>query len=289
MTIREALSISPDLPRFDREVLLSHALDKERTFLLAHDETLILARDLKRYLSFLARAEKNEPIAYIIGKKEFYGRKFFVGKGVLIPRPETEILVEHAIENISKSSHLKKKCTVIDVGTGSGAIIISIYLSLKPAQRKKIDWYALEKESVALHYARKNAKRLRVEKSIRFIKSDLLSAVEKKLLHYDEVFIAANLPYLSVKLYRSTEPNVRDYEPKSALVSGTDGLAHYRELLGQLLQLRKHGVKVSFSFEISPEQTAICSTWLSQKVRPSTLRTIADLAGKNRIITGTLL
>lgn len=288
MTLREALSLCSDLPRLDREVLLSHLLEKERSFLLAHDEIMLSVEQSKRYQTFLARAGKDEPIAYIIGEKEFYGRTFFVGPGVLIPRPESEIIVEHALENISSNIDAKKKHAVLDVGTGSGAIIVSTYLSLKPAHRKKIDWYALEKESVALRYARKNAKEHSVEQSIHFKKSDLLDTIEKKLSSYDEIFVIANLPYLSTSLYQSTATNVRKYEPKSALVSGADGLLHYKRLIRQLLHLRKHGTKIHFFFEISPEQAQPFSQWLLSKTISETLKIIPDLAGKNRIISGML-
>lgn len=93
LTLKKALDSAPRLPRLDREVLLSHALDEDRVFLIAHGENVIPPKTLKRYRNFLARAAKHEPIAYITGTKEFYGRTFFVGPGVLIPRPETELVV----------------------------------------------------------------------------------------------------------------------------------------------------------------------------------------------------
>ncbi|MFZ1626560.1 MAG: peptide chain release factor N(5)-glutamine methyltransferase, partial [Candidatus Moraniibacteriota bacterium] len=254
LTIKKALSLVPHLPRLDREVLLSYALGKDRVFLMAHGETELTPIQTKRYQSSLARALRHEPIAYIIGKKEFYGRDFFVGPGVLIPRPETEILVEHALKNILLITQTKKNIAVIDVGTGSGAIITSIFLSLKSHQQKNISWFAVDNKRVALSYARKNAKQYAVNPPIRFIQSDLLSALEKKLSTYTQVFVIANLPYLSSSLYQLTAPTVRRHEPKSALVSGTDGLAHYRHLLKQLQTLDTARVQVSFLFEISPEQ-----------------------------------
>ena len=289
LTIKSALHFSPLLPNLDREVLLSFVLQKDRTFLLAHDDVRLTASELKRYQTFLRRREQDEPIAYIIGEKEFYGRTFCVGPGVLIPRPETEILVEHVVKQITTTLPSQKKIAVIDVGTGTSAIITSVYLSLKEAHRKKIDWYALEKESAALRFARKNAKAHGVTDAIHFKKSDLLSAIEKKLLAYDELFVIANLPYLSKVLYRSTEPNVKNFEPKSALVSGSDGLVHYCRLMKELLRIRKHGENIHFSFEISPEQAIPCSKWISTIVAKESLRVIPDLAGKNRIVSGTLI
>ncbi|MFA9262633.1 MAG: class I SAM-dependent methyltransferase [Undibacterium sp.] len=288
MTIREALKLSSDLPRLDREVLLSQVLRKGRLFLATHDEVALSPSQLKRYRSLLSRAGKNEPIAYIVGEKEFYGRMFHVGKGVLIPRPETELIVEHTMESISKRSQKKISRAVIDVGTGSSAIITSIYLSLSSSQRKKIDWYALEKELAALHYARKNLKRHRIGRSIILRKSDLLARIEKKLTQYDELFIIANLPYLSTSLYRSTAPNVQAFEPESALVSGNDGLTHYRALMETLLRLRKNGKIVHFSFEISPEQHSPVLEWLTPLTEDGSLIILPDLAERDRIVSGTL-
>lgn len=288
MTIREALKLRSDLPRLDREVLLSYILNKERLFLTTHDEATFSPAQLKRYRSFLSRAENHEPIAYIIGKKEFFGRIFFVGPGVLIPRPETELIVEHAIESILKQVQKKKSCAIIDVGTGSSAIITSIYLSLSPSQRKKFDWFAFEKESHALHYAKKNLKHHRIHQTVTLQKNDLLSGMQAKLTKYKELFVIANLPYLSPTLYHSTAPNVQDFEPKSALVSESDGLGHYRQLIEQLIQLKNASVDIHFSFEISPEQHSRVSEWLAPLTRNGSLAILPDLAKKNRIVSGTL-
>jgi release factor glutamine methyltransferase len=111
---------------------------------------------------------------------------------------------------------------------------------------------------------------------------------EKKLSAFDEVFVIANLPYLSPALYRSVAPNVRRYEPKEALVSGRDGLAHYRHLLNTLKTLRTHGLKVHFFLEISPEQADILPAFFAN-IAPGSLSSIyPDLAGKPRVIVGSL-
>lgn len=286
MDIREALSLSPSLPRLDREVLLSHIIDQDRVFLVTHAEMKLTPAQQKRYRDFLQRAVEHEPIAYIVGEKEFYGRNFFVGPGVLIPRPETETLVEAAQKNIFAITRAKKSIAVVDVGTGSGVITTSIFLSSKPMLRKKISWFAVDSESMALRYARKNAKRLDIGNAIQFIKSDLLSKLTKKLSGYGEVFVIANLPYLSTALYRSTAPNVQRYEPRSALESGTDGLDHYRRLLEELYILATAGVKVHFLLEISPEQAGRISTLLSDHTAIETLEIIPDIAGKARVVAG---
>lgn len=287
LTIREALRLSPSLPRLDREVLLARSLGQDRVFLMAHGEDTVPPKQLKRYRDFLVRAAKHEPIAYIVGIREFYGRDFFVGPGVLIPRPETELMVEHTIDRINTSLTPRKKVAVVDVGTGSGAIITSIFLSLQTKQQNYISFFAVESEEVALRYARKNSKYHHIS-AIRFLKSDLLARVSKQLSNYDEVFITANLPYLSNALYRRAAPNVKHFEPKSALVSGADGLEHYRRLITELQAINSTGVKINFFLEISPEQAKNLSTLFTDVTTLSSLAIIPDLAGKARLIIGVI-
>lgn len=284
MTIQETLRLAPQIPRLDREVLLSHVLGKNRVSLLAHGEKVVSAQELQRYRRSLARATKHEPVAYIIGHKEFYGRNFSVGPGVLIPRPETELIVERVIECITSSVSSRKKIAVIDVGTGSGAIIISLFLSFQTNQQKNISWFALESEEAALRYARKNAKHLCTESGIQFLKSDLLSRVSKKLSSYDEVFIVANLPYLSETLYQSTAPNVKNYEPKSALASGVDGLDHYRRLLRSFAPLAASFLASTLFLEISPEQKKSLTREITDLFPDSIPLIHPDLSGKDRFL-----
>jgi release factor glutamine methyltransferase len=288
MTIREALASIPSLPRLDREVLLSHVIGRDRMFLVTHSEAILSPHQKKRYESLVERAKKHEPIAYIVGHREFHGHEFFVGTGVLIPRPETELLVEGAIGRIVSSAASRKKIAVVDVGTGSGAIIVSVFLSLQKNQRKHIAWFGIDSESRALRYARKNAKRLCSGDAPRFMKSDLLSGLSKKISHYDEIFIIANLPYLSSALYRSTKPNVQRYEPKSALVSGRDGLDHYRRLMSELTAINARGIKVSFFLEISPEQTKNLYHLFADITTLSSVEIVPDLAGKSRLVIGVM-
>jgi len=288
LTIAEALKLPPSLPRLDREVLLSHAIGRDRVFLMAYGETKLTLAQLRRYRAFIARAMKHEPVAYITGTREFYGRDFFVGPGVLIPRPETELLVDIAIKKISEHAHAKKKCAVIDVGTGTGAIIESVFLSLgSSVVRKNISWFAVDSEAAALRSARKNAKHQQIS-TIRFLKSDLLARLSKRLTSYDELFVLANLPYLSDTIYRSAAPNVKRYEPKSALVSGKDGLDHYRRLVAELRAINRAGARVNFFLEISPEQAKKLPALFADITTLSSLEIVPDLAGKSRLVIGVI-
>jgi release factor glutamine methyltransferase len=265
-------------------ILLAHATEKEKVFLLAHPEYVLSDDTVSLATNYLDRRQRHEPVAYIIGQKEFYGRNFSVGRGVLIPRPETELIVERVIECITSSVSSSKKIAVIDVGTGSGAIIISLFLSLQMNLQKNISWFALESEEAALRYARKNAKHLCSKSEIQFLKSDLLSRVSKKLSSYDEVFVVANLPYLSEALYRSTAPNVKNYEPKSALASGVDGLDHYRRLLCSFAPLAASFLASTLFLEISPEQKKTLIREVATLFPDSIPIIHPDLSGKDRVL-----
>jgi release factor glutamine methyltransferase len=225
------------LSPLDAGILLSLALKMPRVYILAHPEKKLSAMQTKKFDSFCARRAKGEPIAYIAGKKEFFGFEFLVDNNVLIPRPETELLVEHVIENINLFfCHPRiqgdDKLTIIDVGTGSGNIIISIAKSIPKKLQKKINLYAIDISKKSLKVAKSNAKKNKVEKKIKFVQSNMLEYFLEKKIKPKNIFIVANLPYVSPALYKKNKNNLK-YEPISALISQKNGLAHYVELVDQ--------------------------------------------------------
>ncbi|MEP7162534.1 MAG: peptide chain release factor N(5)-glutamine methyltransferase [Candidatus Moraniibacteriota bacterium] len=266
--------------RLDTELLLAFVLGKERSFVLAHPEKKLSDRQDKRLGALIARRKIHEPLAYILGEKEFFGKTFSVNRFTLIPRPETEHLVEKAIEEIKKVlvSKKKQKIAIIDVGTGSGAIIVSIAEELVQ-QPQPLSFFASDISERALKVARKNSERHGL-KNVFFAKGDLLKPLIEKLTDFDTLFLLANLPYLSEKLYASTPPDVRNFEPVSALLSGKDGLDHYRKLFTQI-SLLKRPREVSFFLEISPEQEKM----LSKAIRHAHT-VFPDLSGRARLATG---
>ena len=164
MTIQEILRKTYStykLSPLDSEILLSLALAKPKEYILAHPENKISPAQIKKYYSFVERRSTGEPIAYIAGKKEFFGLDFIVDKNVLIPRPETELLVEHAIEKILNTKYGMPD-TIIDVGTGSGNIIISIAKNLPI--KNKTNFYAVDISKKSLEVAKKNAKKIKLIK-----------------------------------------------------------------------------------------------------------------------------
>lgn len=232
MTIREVvksgtarLTPSPTAHR-DAELLLLYTLSKDRAWLLTHPDAIIEPSALAQYEEKIVRRAKHEPIQYIIGEQEFYGLALRVTPAVLIPRPETEHLVEAVLSRLPHDGPLR----IADIGTGSGAIAIALAHHLLQARIAALD-ISLE----ALSIARENAVRNGVQDRINFRESDLLSAVDAQ--QFDA--IVSNPPYVSTK--EELELQVRDYEPATALYAGESGLDIYRSLIPQAYAALKQG------------------------------------------------
>lgn len=264
----------PGIDPLDREVLLAFVTHTSREFVLAHPETVLSEHAASRLQKIFARRIRHEPTAYLTGTKEFFGNSFLVSRSTLIPRPETELLVEKTIETIKKLSH-QKKIAIIDVGTGSGAIIVSLALSLK--NYSSLNYFATDTSKRALAVAQKNA--LRHQVTVRFQEGDLLKPFLNELLSYETIIIAANLPYLSSKIYTKAAPDVRLFEPRQALVSEQAGLAHYQKLIQQIAQNFPQK-NIHFFLEISPEQEKLL-TFI-----PWTYTVFPDYTGKPRLVIG---
>ncbi len=228
--------------KFDAQILLAHILDKPKTFLFTHANDKILNDVFDKYANLITRRANHEPIAYLIGKAGFYGKDFKVNQSVLIPRPETELMIDFARDLAKPNSYL------IDVGTGSGILPIIWQIETgRPAIATDID-------PQALAVAKYNATKHKI-KNIRFYHGDLLTPILKKELNIDHLIITANLPYLPYNRKRLMDPDVRKYEPEHALIAGIDGLDLYDKLLNQIKQNRESLAKqIILLIEIDPEQ-----------------------------------
>lgn len=288
MTIKELQDIflsTKKITAMDFFVLLMTVTKKEKSYLFAHPEYPLTKREQKKIFSFFARRIKHEPVAYILGEKEFYRRTFFVTRDTLIPRPETELLVQLVLDSVSKS---KKSGVIFDIGTGSGNIIISLTKEMAQNARRvsEFSFLAGDISSRALAVARKNAKYHKVNKSICFRKGSLLDPFYKTLSNQKgEIFITANLPYLSSRVYEQAPIDVKQFEPKTALLSEKLGLAHYYELFTSVQKLQK---KVVMFLEISPEQTTPLRKKIFSFFPKAKITIHKDLAKRNRIIVITL-
>jgi release factor glutamine methyltransferase len=212
--------------RRDAELLLLRITNRDRAFLLTHPDTELTPAQQSTYEQWLARRAHHEPVQYIIGEQEFYGLTLRVTPDVLIPRPETEHLVEALLQRVPHDQPLR----IADIGTGSGAIAIALAHNLPNASIT-----ALDNSAPALAIARENAARHGVANRIRFLESDLLAAVSGETFDV----IVSNPPY--VPDTEILEPQVRNFEPHSALYAGPSGLETYQRLIPQARQSLKPG------------------------------------------------
>ena len=214
--LTRTLALEPAIAGLEAHVLLGHALNKTRAYLLAHPEAALDDNQTTAFESLLQRRLSGEPIAYILGRREFYGLEFSVSPAVLIPRPETELLVELALEH----TPLQKPMRILDLGTGSGAIALTL-AKLRPQALVT----AVDVAPDALTIAQQNATRLEV-RNIRFIESDWFQALNPGS-QFD--LIVANPPYIAANDPHLQQGDVR-FEPIGALHSGSDGLDAIRHI-----------------------------------------------------------
>jgi release factor glutamine methyltransferase len=203
--------------RRDASSLLSFVLGKDRTFLISHAEDPVDGDSLDRLREFVERRAAGEPLQYVTGVQDFYGREFRVTPDVLIPRPETELLVEAALA-VSNGEF------ICDVGTGSGCIAITL-LCERPGART----VAVDKSAAALEIAKNNAAKLSVADRAVFVVSDCFDALDRNEHQFD--LIVSNPPYVSESALAGLQREVRDHEPLVALSPGSDGLSIIRRLL----------------------------------------------------------
>lgn len=202
-------------PHFEAEILLAHALGQPRTYLFSQSNKTISATELATYDQYLRRRCQQEPIAYMFGRREFWSLEFLVNEDTLIPRPETELLIETALQMYSADTLLK----VADLGTGCGAIALAL-----ASERPLWDIYATDISEAALKVAQENATRLHL-KQVKLIQGDWCHALP--LLGFD--LIISNPPYIAAKEWENYAKFLR-FEPLNALVSGEDGLVAIRQI-----------------------------------------------------------
>lgn len=276
----------------DAELLIAHILNKPREWVLAHPEAKVLkVCKVHKVIKSINQRANGEPLAYLTGHKEFFGLDFEVNKDVLIPRPDTEIMVECVIERL-RTYDIGPMTTLIDVGTGSGCIPISILKNLphnfSPYQGERegvcIKTIAVDISKQTLIIAKRNAKKHKVK--IKFLHGNLLSPILKSYIirHTSSLIITANLPYLTAKQHKSS-PSIQ-HEPKLALVAKNNGLALYEKLLKQIARLLTlRTLKTLWTFiEIDPSQTKSIKLLINNLLPGAKTQVIKDLSGLDRIV-----
>lgn len=281
---------SPKVNYLDLEILIANSLGKTREFVLTHPEYEIPSLKNKNLKIKISRRMRGEPIAYLLGHKEFYGLDFLVNKYTLVPRPETELMVDSSLDLLRNKL---RNTSVIDIGTGSGCIITAIAHQLRHAtcdmqEARNLNFYAIDISKEALKIAKKNARFHNLDKEIKFMHGDLLTPLIQNTrykIQDTNLFITANLPYLSKEIFSTAPVDVKKYEPKTALYSAKAGLAHYEKLLKQLKKLRvtSYELRVTILLEISPEQKKPIEKLIKSIHPKAKIEFSKDLAGKWRL------
>jgi release factor glutamine methyltransferase len=213
-----------DSPRATGELLLAHALQLERIDLyLKYDQPLI-ADELRKFKTLIKRRVRREPVAYILRKKEFWSLELEVNADVLIPRPETECLVEAALELLDQRSS-RPPMRILDLGTGSGAIVLAL-----ASQRPGHIYFASDRIRSAVQLACRNAGRHALRRNVHFFVADWLSSLNQGISTFD--MIVSNPPYVPSQVIGELQPEIHQYEPVNALDGGQDGLGCYRKIIG---------------------------------------------------------
>lgn len=251
---------SKEIPeaRLSAEWLLADVLKCRRIELYIQFDRILSGAERTAYRAFVQRRAGREPVQYILGETEFYGLSFVVSRDVLIPRQDTETLVDAAIEHIRQRQ--LQTPVILDIGTGSGCIAIALAKQFPDA-----DVWAIDKSDAALAVAKENAKLNDV--SIRFVSGDIFSDTIRFPQKFDA--IVSNPPYISEAEWQTVQPEVRAFEPRGALFGGNDGLDFYRKLIPKFPQLlAEHG---AIFFETGYEQA----------------KAVADMLKKNNFLTET--
>lgn len=236
-----------DSPRLTAEILLSHQLNTDRVNLYLNFDQPLTEKEISGYRSLIKRRLRHEPIQYITGSQEFWSLDFMVDPQVIIPRPESELLVEQAINRVGANfAPQNQSPKILDLGTGSGALAISVAKEVPQAR-----FWATDLSAAALSLARSNAEKHGVSERIQFMRGDLWDPIINLDITFD--IIISNPPYITSEEYNDLAPEVRDYEPRLALDGHEGGMYFIEKIIrGGLDYLSPGGWLI---MEMSPDQT----------------------------------
>ncbi len=272
----EALKNSTENPALEASILISLALEIPREKIFSLREKTLSTAELEKISELLNRRIKNEPIAYIKGEKEFFGRSFLVSNATLIPRPDSEILIEAALKAAESQTTSLKIC---DLGTGSGCLLLTLLAELKNASGIGVDISA-----AALEIAEKNAKNMRLSARSKFIESNWFAKIPTEE-NGNFNFIIANPPYIKISDAENLSADIYQHEPHKALFSGTDGLDSYRKIIPELPKyLKKSGLVF---FEIGQgQENELIKILEAHKLNP--ISSHKDYGNITRVISATI-
>jgi len=257
-------------PHLDSEILLSSSIKRDKKHIILNPKELLNSEQLDKFKNLIERRKKGEPIAYLINKKEFWKDEFFVNKDVLIPRPDTEVIIEQVLKIYSREEQLQ----VLDIGTGSGCILLSI---LK--ERSNFYGTGIDISKKSINISKFNAKQLNLMNRVKFFNS---SVDNFKIGKYD--LIVSNPPYIKMLNLKYLEKDVVNFEPKLALSGGLDGFSKIRKVISKARTLIKKNGK--FILEIGFSQKNKVKQILKEESF-YTNKTIKDYGNNDRCIVST--
>jgi release factor glutamine methyltransferase len=268
-------------PRASAEVLLAHVLNLSRLDLYLRYDQPLTPEELARFKALVVRRRAGEPTAYLIGHKEFWSLDFKVTSAVLIPRPETETLVEAVLQVFKQTTNNEKRKTKnkiwgLEVGVGSGAIVISLAKEL-PQTR----WVGVDISASALEVARENAQRHGVAERLRFLQANLLYAFKPRTRFN---LLVANLPYVPRPVWEDLPKDIKEYEPREALLGGEDGLDLIRPLVMAASGILQPGGWLAL--EVADGQAGKVADLLRETGAFDTVETLLDYQGIERVVRG---
>lgn len=270
----DEISEMTDTALLDCQILLGDVLGVDRIHLIINRNQAVDEKQEKQYLDLVAKRKQGHPVQYLVNKQEFMGLTFYVDENVLIPRSDTEVLVEEIIELFKD----KPSVRLLDIGTGSGAITISLAKWLPSSKVWSVDI-----SKGALNVAMKNAVQIGVDDRIHFLNGDLFGPVDEKMRHQFDC-IVSNPPYIPKRDVEELETQVKDFEPMSALDGGEDGLDFYRRIVdGAVDYLAPGGV---LAFEVGHDQAEEVSRLMEEKDQFDHIYTKKDLQGFERVVIG---
>ncbi|WP_230500049.1 peptide chain release factor N(5)-glutamine methyltransferase [Sutcliffiella rhizosphaerae] len=255
------------------ELLLRHHMKMDRAQLFSRMQELLPMEMQSSFVFSVHKHVAGIPVQYLMGKEEFYGRNFFVSEEVLIPRPETEELVVGVLERISKHFPTDEKINVVDVGTGSGAIAVTLAL-----ENSRLSVQATDIAGESLEVAMDNAEALQAE--VEFLQGDLLLPFIEQEIKVDVV--VSNPPYIPEQEYKGLSTVVKDFEPYRALVGGVSGLEFYERFMEELPQVLKDRAIVAF--EVGMGQGEAVKMLLEKTFPQASVEVVLDINGKDRMV-----
>lgn len=269
---RELEAACIDYGDAEADLFMCHALNMTRVQIYSEPERSLTPTALSNLRQLVNRRIQHEPLAYILGSYEFHGIEFYIDHRTMIPRPETELLVQEAIDSAQHHLPSAIQPTVADIGTGSGAIAISLALALP-----QVTIYATDISIPALLVAHTNRQRHRVEEQVKLLQGHLLEPLPRQA-----DMIVANLPYIANREMQTLSPEIADFEPIIALAGGDEGLDEIRLLLDQAAdKLRSGGYLL---LEIGQGQDEVVSSMIRGRFPQASVAVIPDLHNINRVI-----